>query len=139
MMNGADSFLEELARLIHLARQEYEGYQAQASEALGKLKALEVTERLYRESHRLPEPRTAADDLRGLTQLQALFKIAQMNGGHFKVQEARRLMTQAGLLKSKKNASSILYTLIARSGMFVRVAPGEYRIDTEEGVPIRTP
>jgi hypothetical protein len=127
-MNGTDSFLEALAKLIRAARDEYEGYQAQANEALTRIKALEVTEKFYRGTHHLPEPKTIADELTGLKQLPALMKIAERNGGTFKVQEARRLMTQAGLIKSKKNASSILYTLIARSGIFERVAPGQYRL-----------
>lgn len=131
-MNGTDSFLEELAKLARIARQEYEQFQTLASEALARIKALETTEKLYRASYALPEPTADVDSLVGLTQLQALLKIANKNGGRFRVQEARRLMTQAGLIKSRKNASSILYTLIARSGIFQKVAPGEYEIDREE-------
>jgi hypothetical protein len=67
--------------------------------------------------------------LRGLTQVQALVKIAKDGGNNrFKLKDAKNLLLEAGLVKSKKNASTILFTAIHRSGKFKRVAPGEYEV-----------
>jgi hypothetical protein len=66
---------------------------------------------------------------KGLTQIQALTLIAKENGNwRFKLNDAKRILTQAGLVKSKKNASTILFTAIQRSEKFKRVAPGEYEL-----------
>jgi hypothetical protein len=68
-------------------------------------------------------------EFKGLTQVQALVKIAKDNGNNrFKMKEAKRLLLEAGLVKSKKNANTILFTAIQRSEKFKRVAPGEYEL-----------
>ena len=66
---------------------------------------------------------------RGLTQAQALEKIARGNGGRFKMKDAKRILLDAGLIKTAKNANNILYNVIQREeGKFKRVAPGEYEL-----------
>ncbi len=68
-------------------------------------------------------------EFKGLTQVEALVKIAKDNGNNrFRLQDAKRTLVDAGLVKSKKNASVILYTAIQRSEKFKRVAPGEYEL-----------
>ena len=68
-------------------------------------------------------------EFRGLTQVQALVKIAKDSGtNRFRIKEAKKLLVEAGLVKSKKNASTILLTAVQRSEKFKRVAPGEYEL-----------
>ena len=70
--------------------------------------------------------------LKGKTQLDALIHIASRNDGHFKVVDAKRLMVESGIIKKPKNALSMLYTIINRSGKFDKVSPGEYKLVTQE-------
>ena len=68
-------------------------------------------------------------EFKGLTQVQGLAKIAKDSGtNRFKLREAKQILLNAGLLKSKKNANTILFTAIQRSEKFTRVAPGEYEL-----------
>jgi len=68
-------------------------------------------------------------ELRGMTQVQALIHLAKHNGNNrFRIKDAKKILMEAGVVKSKKNASTILFTTIQRSGKFMRVAPGEYEI-----------
>ncbi len=68
-------------------------------------------------------------EFKGMTQVQGLIKIAKDNGNNrFRLQDAKKILLEAGLVKSKKNASVILYTAIQRSEKFKRVAPGEYEL-----------
>jgi hypothetical protein len=89
-------------------------------------------------------PSTTAEDnpyikeFKGMTQVAALVKIARDNGtNRFKLQDAKKLLLEAGLIRSKKNASTILFTTIQRSGRFRRVAPGEYEVITKEATGIK--
>ncbi len=66
---------------------------------------------------------------RGLTHIQALVKIAHDNGNNrFKITDATKLLVAAGLVKSKKNATNIVFNDIQRSEKFRRVSPGEYEL-----------
>lgn len=66
---------------------------------------------------------------RGLTHVQALAKVARDSGNNrFKITDATKLLVAAGLIKSKKNASNIVFSDIQRSEKFRRVAPGEYEL-----------
>jgi len=68
-------------------------------------------------------------EFRGLTQVQALVKIARDSGNNrFRLRDAKNLLLEAGLVKSKKNAGTILFTAIQRSEKFKRIAPGEYEL-----------
>jgi hypothetical protein len=66
---------------------------------------------------------------KGLTQAQALEKIARENGGRFRMKDAKRILVAAGLIKTAKNANNILHNVVQREeGKFRRVAPGEYEL-----------
>ena len=68
-------------------------------------------------------------EFRGLTQVQALVKLAKDSGmNRFKMRDAKRILVEAGLIKNPKNANTILFTAIQRSEKFKRVAPGEYEL-----------
>ncbi len=66
--------------------------------------------------------------LQGLTQVQALERIAKSNNRRLKLKMAKRLLVAAGLIKNPKNASNIIYTAIQRSEMFRKVGRGEYEL-----------
>jgi hypothetical protein len=66
--------------------------------------------------------------LHGSTQVEALTKIAQHNGGRFETIVAKKILLQAGLIKNPKNANNILFSVIQRSGRFERVDHGVYRL-----------
>ncbi len=66
---------------------------------------------------------------KGLTQAQALERIAKENGGRFKMKDAKRILVAAGLIKTAKNANNILHNVVQREeGKFRRIAPGEYEL-----------
>ena len=68
-------------------------------------------------------------EFKGLTQVEGLIKVARDSGkNRFKLREAKKILLDAGLVKSKKNAATILFTAIHRSEKFKRVAPGEYEV-----------
>ena len=76
-------------------------------------------------------PMTAPIDLaglRGMTQVEALTKIAEHNGGQIQTLVAKKILLQAGLIKNPKNANNILFSVIQRSGKFERVDHGVYRL-----------
>jgi hypothetical protein len=65
----------------------------------------------------------------GMTQIQALVKIAKESPTNsFRLIDARNTLVAAKLVKSKKNATNILFNAIARSEKFKRIAPGEYEL-----------
>jgi hypothetical protein len=70
--------------------------------------------------------------LSGMTQLAALKKIAEHNGGVLLTSQAKRLMNQAHLIKNPKNANNIIFSVIHRSEAFERVGPGAYRLAGEK-------
>jgi hypothetical protein len=72
-----------------------------------------------------------ASDLKGLTQLEALTKIAKANNNRLKLITAKDLLLRAGVTKSRKNANNIIFNVIKRSELFKRVAPGEYELVQE--------
>ena len=98
------------------------------------LKHIEAVIRMYEaekdgEDENVPTivPLTA---LKGLTQIQALTKIAMASpDGKFRISDARALLIRAGLINSPKgNANNILQNAITRSEKFERVGYGEYRL-----------
>jgi hypothetical protein len=66
--------------------------------------------------------------LRGMTQVEALTKIAEHNGGQIQTLVVKKMLLQAGLIKNPKNANNILFSVIQRSGKFERVDHGVYRL-----------
>ncbi len=76
----------------------------------------------------LPTPGMSNLTLAGKTHLEALIEIAKANGNLLVVKTARRLMTRAGLFGNPKNASSVLFTAISRSGKFKALSKGKYEL-----------
>jgi len=120
----------ELSALLAGLRAERKNRQQQVDEIDQRIAAVETTLALLRQRSGLPEERGPdISDLLGKRQLDALVTIAKKKDGCFKVQEAKRLMLRAGLIRNPKNANSILYTLLGRhADKFERVAPGEFRL-----------
>jgi hypothetical protein len=83
----------------------------------------------------LPTPGMSNLNLAGKTHLDALIDIAKANGGVLVVRTARRLMARAGLFKNPKNASSIIFTAISRSGKFKQLSKGKYSLAEERELP----
>jgi hypothetical protein len=75
--------------------------------------------------------------LQGLTQLQALVKIAKANNNRFKLSIAKDLLLRAGVTKSPKNANNIIFNVIKRSERFKWVAHGEYELLSDGQLPFR--
>jgi hypothetical protein len=76
-------------------------------------------------------PESYLREFEGLTQVQALVKIARTNGrNRLNVKDAKNLMVAAGLVKSKNNAANIVYTAIIRSERFRKIGKGEYELMT---------
>jgi hypothetical protein len=68
------------------------------------------------------------EDLVGMTQEQAVVHVAEQGNGVLRSGPTKNLLLRAGLIANPKNAASILYTLLQRSGRFEQVHRGEYRL-----------
>jgi hypothetical protein len=66
--------------------------------------------------------------LRGLTQPQAVERIAKANGGRFKITDVIPVLIEAAVLKRSKNSYSIVFSMIQRTEKYERVGPGEYAL-----------
>ena len=76
-------------------------------------------------------------EFKDLTQIQALVKIAQKSPTRrFRLTEARDKLIAVGLIRSRKNATNIIFNAIQRSEKFKRVAPGEYELIEQENKPL---
>src|ERR1700677_1045074 len=78
-----------------------------------------------------PERSVTVPNLKGLTQLQALILIAIANDRKIKVTEIRDIFLREKLSSNPKNAYTIISNVIASSGRFTRIAPGEYELISE--------
>jgi hypothetical protein len=87
----------------------------------------------------LPTPGMSNLTLTGKTHLEALIEIAKANGNILVVKTARRLMTRAGMFGNPKNASSVLFTAISRSGKFRSLSKGKYELIEEIAKPASIP
>ena len=87
----------------------------------------------------LPTPGVSNLNLAGKTHLEALVEIANANGGVLIVKTARRLMTRAGMFSTPKNASSVLFTTISRSGKFESIGKGRYKLIEQKPAAIPEP
>lgn len=133
-MENANADAGNLGELRDRLRERVKVLRQQLDEAERQLSSVTVTMELlgYKggnlaaidESVRNIEPAS----LKGLTQEQALVKIARANGGKFLVAVAKRLLLAAGLIANPKNASNIIYNVIARSEKFHRLKAGEYQL-----------
>jgi hypothetical protein len=105
---------EEVLRLYETLQARKETLKEQLAEVEKQFESLSVTMGLLR----LPTPGMIGLNLGGKTQLEALIAIARANNNLLIVRQARRLMTKAGLFTNPKNASSVIFTTIGRSGRF---------------------
>lgn len=83
------------------------------------------------------EARIDLTSLHGLTQIEALVKIAQHKGGRLLLADARRILIQAGMIKTPKNAGPIIFNVIQRSDRFRRVETGLYELKSDKPERIR--
>ena len=119
-----------------------QGLGEQVAKMRGELKAVEerlaaVTMTLHLLRGKNASPNALENpyllEFKGLTQVQALMKLARDSGNNrFKLREAKKILFEAGLVKSQKNANTILFTAIHRSEKFRRVAPGEYEVNEQK-------
>ena len=143
---NSDLIIDELTKLVtKLRAREQEALwrfseaQEQVHKIREQLRAVETTMSLCRQAtapdagHGSLVTELREAKAKGKTQLEALEIIAVRNNGRLKAVDAQRLMVEAGLIGRPKNALSILYTLIARSGdKFSKVKPGEYQLSREQ-------
>jgi hypothetical protein len=89
----------------------------------------------------LPTPAMSSIDLTGMSHMDALIAIAKANDNLLVVKTARRLMTRAGMFKNPKNASSVIFTAIGRSGKFQPTdVRGRYKyVEQKEATPFKLP
>lgn len=130
MANGRTT-LDELSYLIGQLRHERDKIQKQLADVEEELRAVEITMNLYRRAGVSYEPeayKSIVPELQGKTLVGALTHIASKSGGILKVVDAKRLLSEAGMIRNPKNALSMLYTMMSRSGKFEKVDRGEYRL-----------
>lgn len=76
--------------------------------------------------------------LDGLSQVEALIRIAERNGGLLRVRDARDILIHTGKTQGKpRNVPSHIYHVVKASGRFVKHEPGVFRltdsVSTESG------
>ena len=128
MANGTAA-IDDLSKVLADLKQEHHKAFNRVANLEQDIDAIETALR-YLKARQPAEIQTAIDpiEIRGMTQVKALITIAKRTNGTLKVVEAKRLMLQAGLFQNSKNASQIIYNVIKRSELFVRVEPGIYRL-----------
>lgn len=134
MTNSKRESYKELETLRKQAGEDVAKLRARLQEAEARLAAVTLTMELLRSTPKeTPESNPYLRQFKGMTQVAALLKIAHDNGtNRFKLRDAKKTLLDAGLIRSKKNAATILFTTIQRSGRFQRVAPGEYEVLSKE-------
>jgi hypothetical protein len=124
--------LEHLENIKKRLIQRAERLKRELQEVEDDLKALERILFLARQPEAKEAPIWPESYLRefeGLTQVQALVKIARTNGrNRLNVQDAKQLLLATGLIGKPKNAASIVYSAIIRSERFRKVGKGEYEL-----------
>lgn len=123
-MATSNQAIEELTRLYEKLQAKRDRLREQLESAEREFEAVSTTMRLVGQG----SPTVNLVNIEGMTQLQALIAIARANNNRVSVRTARRMMEKAGLFKNAKNASSVLFTTINRSGKFERESSGVYRL-----------
>ena len=139
-MPSRDKILDELVGLIVRLHNKKSEIETQLLSLEAQISAVETTLKLMREE-RGPDlsqmNSSFISELHTKSLIDALITIAQKSENRLIVKEAKRLLIQAELINNAKNALSILYTTISRSGKFEKIKPGEYRIKEVEDQPRR--
>jgi hypothetical protein len=137
------STLDDLLALLNRLRREEEAIMDEVKDRLAdvqkRIVAVETTiELLPRGSEQYKTQPLAsstngwAQKLRGLTQVQALVRMAQENDGIVSVRDARRVFMATGLARGKpKNVGPHLYHVLRNAEQFQRVAPGTFKLIQE--------
>ena len=128
MMNGSFT-IEDLLAMIGNLRQTQGTLRKEIQGVEDEIQGIELTIRALRRTHNLPEPVQTRLNLASKSHKEAVFTIANQNGGILKVTEARRMMVAAGKFKTPKNGSAAIYSVFKRNPeSWEWVAPGEYRL-----------
>ena len=120
------SAAEELSKMYESLQAKRDRLQEQLNEVTEDFEAVARSLRLMG----APTPAMSNLDLKDMTQIEALVAKAKANDNLLVVKTARRLMMKAGLFPIPKNASSMLFTAISRSGKFKAVPDnkGKYEL-----------
>ena len=124
MTSNQQQTSEELGRLYETLQNKRDKLQEQLAQVGKEFDAVATTLKLMG----YPTPGMASLSLAGMTHIDALVAIAKANGNILVVKTARRLMTRAGLFGNPKNASSVIFTAISRSGKFEQQSKGKYKL-----------
>ena len=131
-MKSTNPVVNELLNLAAKLRAKRPQLEKRLSELDARIKAIETTVQLYAEEKKLgsvQRQRISADDLKDKTQLEALKRIAELNGGLVNASEAKRLFMTAGLSKSKgRNLAPHIYSILKNSPDFEWESPGTFRL-----------
>ena len=66
-----------------------------------------------------------SEQLKGMTQMQAVVEIARYFSGILHIQTAKAIMVHAGIVANTKNAKQMVKTAIVRTGKFEHVGRGD--------------
>lgn len=135
-MANEHSTVDELSDVVKKLRLEQDKLEKEVATIEKHIRAVETTISLLKKNAVPEAPAIQGDissELQGKTLIEALIHISSKSGGILKVANARQLMQEAGLLKNPKNALSVLYTIMNRSGKFEKVNRGEYRFISQSG------
>jgi hypothetical protein len=139
-MKTNDGTYTELISLRDRLDRQYEQLQREAGDVQKKLESVSLTLAMLDDGDSASDKPSPAysrssvgmdidiSSLKGMTQIEALKKLAEHGAGEFRTIDAKRIFLQAGLIKSPKNANNILFAVIQRSGLFQRTAPGVYKL-----------
>jgi hypothetical protein len=134
-MSGNIHVSDEVSKLYEKLQVKRDKLREQLVEVEKEFEAVSTTLKLMG----LPAPGVSNVNLSGKTHLEALIEIAKANGNNLVVKTARRLMTRAGLFGNPKNASSVIFTAISRSGKFRPLSKGKYELIIETKEPTKIP
>lgn len=146
-MGITDSTYKRLVSLRDKLEERHRAVRKEAEEVASNLEAVSKTlalldsdkpEEEENEGESQDEARVDLTSLRGLTQIEALVKIAQHRGGKFLLSDAKRILVQAGMIKTPKNAGPIIFNVIQRSDRFRRVESGVYELKSDRPEKFRT-
>jgi hypothetical protein len=129
---------KDLSQLRQRLQEKYEYHKKQMELAQAHLGSVTITLELLEGKKAKPVDDAFSippEQLQGLSQIEALKKIARANGGKFRVREAKRLLIAASLIKNPANASNVIYTAVKRSEAFRSAGYGEYELVEHVSVP----
>jgi hypothetical protein len=130
-MKSTNPVVSELLNLAAKLRAKRPQLEKRLAELDAKIKSIETTLELYADEKKIGFQRqhVSANDIRGLTQIEALKKIAGANGGLVNASDAKRLFIAAHLSTGKpKNLGPHIYAILKSSPSFKWESPGTFRL-----------